>query len=47
MEVVEVQTLQVADVPEPGDDESLGPLDVRFIKSEKEGEKSSIRSSIL
>ncbi|XP_056431715.1 uncharacterized protein LOC130370074 isoform X6 [Gadus chalcogrammus] len=26
-EVVEVQTLQLADAPEPGDDESLGPLD--------------------
>ncbi|XP_059932724.1 uncharacterized protein LOC132475549 isoform X6 [Gadus macrocephalus] len=26
-EVVEVQTLQLAEAPEPGDDESLGPLD--------------------
>ena len=31
-EVVEVQTLQLAEAPEPGEDLALGPLDVRFYR---------------
>ena len=30
--MVEVQTLQLADAPEPGEDLSLGPLDVCFYR---------------